>query len=291
MTRPLLTGLLLALSALLPAHAADPAECRLDSLRFTMVPKKDIDRQIAEHQPLARLLGEGTGIPVRIVRATSYDSVIDAVVSGGVDLAVLGPASYITAYRRNAGIEPFASLEADKGHFTPAGSHYTALLLVRRDQNITTLEQARGARVALSDPASTSGALIPNTEFPDTTGLPLAQFFSAQVYTGSHDKSLDTLLAGRVDAAFVSSARADEYLRRGLITPDTLHVLWTSRPIHYDPFVFRAGLCDALKTRIRDLMMKPSPAREAFLHAQGVKAIAPVSHQDYAGLLRLMPAR
>lgn len=285
--------LLATLCTVLPAFAVaqgSAAPCGLESLRLTMVPKKNIDRQIAEFQPLARLLGEGLGVPVTIMRASSYESVIDAVVSGGVDIAELGPASYIQAYQRAPGVEPFASLERKKGVFTPAGSHYQALLMVRSDSGIDTLDKARNTRVALNDPSSTSGALIPNFEFPERSGMALARFFSAQVYTGSHDKSLDALLARRVDAAFVSSARADEYLERGLIERNTLRVLWASQPIHYDPFVFRAGLCPELKQAIRRLVLTPSPRQAEFLQSVHANAFNPVEHASYQPLLRLMAA-
>jgi len=90
---------------------------------------------------------------------------------------------------------------------------------------VQALSELRGGKVALNDPASTSGVLIPNTEFSDAVGEPLERFFSAQVYAGSHDRALDALLAGRVDAAFVAGTRADEYLNIGRIDRDTLRVL------------------------------------------------------------------
>lgn len=269
-----------------PAFAE--SRCAQDSLHLAMIPKKDIDRQITEYQPLITLLGQELSLPVRVFRATSYESVIDAVVSGGVDLAVLGPASYALAWARNPDIEAFASLTLHQGYFTPAGGYYQALLLVRSDSGIDGLSQTRGLRVALNDPASTSGALIPNREFPYAVGVGLARFFGAQVYTGSHDKSLDALLAGRVDAAFVSSARADEYLRRGLLDEHTLRVLWSSQPIHYDPFVFRAGLCEELKQPIRELLLNANPALSGFLASQQAAALTTVSHEDYLPLIQLL---
>lgn len=288
MKRVLPAIIALLLIAAFPAQASGTI-CGQDSLRLTMAPVKSIDQRIADYQPLLRLLHEGLGIPVHIVRPSSYASVIDAIVSGGVDLASLGPASYLIAHRSRPEIEAFAAFEAAGERFTPAGTYYTALLLVRSDSDIRTLPQARGVRVALNDPSSTSGALIPNTEFPASTGFELATFFGTQVYTGSHDKSLNALLAGKVDAAFVSSPRVDEYLRHGRIEHDTLHVLWASGPIHRDPFVFRAGLCAELKERIRTLMQTPSPELQAFLNNHKATAIAAVSHDDYRTLLQFMP--
>ncbi|HAC29913.1 MAG TPA: phosphate/phosphite/phosphonate ABC transporter substrate-binding protein, partial [Marinobacter hydrocarbonoclasticus] len=84
--------------------------CNMNRLTFTMIPKKDIDQQASEYQPLITLLEQGLGMPVELVRATSYESVMDGVLSGGVDLAVMGPASYVIAHRTDPGLDAFASL-------------------------------------------------------------------------------------------------------------------------------------------------------------------------------------
>lgn len=270
---------------LLPLAAM--AECTQPSLRLAVIPKKNMQVTMREYQPLLDQLSAELKMPVDMVAVSSYESVIDAIVSGGVDIAWLGPASYIQAYLREPGIEPFASLTINQGHFTPAGHHYRALLMVRRD-GASDLDALRGASVALSDPASTSGSLVPNTGFSAQAGLPLEQFFSAVSYSGSHDKSLDALLEGRVDAAFVASVRADAYLNDDRMERDTLRVLWQSEPIYYDPYVFSARICPPLKERVREVMLTNPQALAEFLDSQHASGLAPVSHAEYEALLRVM---
>lgn len=270
---------------LLPLAAM--AECTQTSLRLAVIPKKSMQVTMREYQPLLDRLSTELKMPVDMVAVSSYESVIDAIVSGGVDIAWLGPASYIQAHLREPGIEPFASLTINQGHFTPAGHHYRALLMVRRD-DASDLGALRGASVALSDPASTSGSLVPNTEFSAQTGLPLDQFFSAVSYSGSHDKSLNALLEGKVDAAFIASVRADAYLNEDLMERDTLKVLWQSEPIYYDPYVFSARICPQLKERVRQALLTNPQGLADFLNLQHASGLAPVSHAEYAPLLRLI---
>jgi phosphonate transport system substrate-binding protein len=276
------------LNAVLLADNAQ-AQCTQQSLRIAVIPKKSMDELLKEQKPLIDRLSRATGIAVEIVPSSSYESVVDAIVSGGVDIAWLGPASYLLAYQRDPRIEPFASLTISRGYFTPAGHDYQALLLVRREV-ASDVQALRGKRVVLTDPASTSGNIIPNAEFSETVGMPLARFFGSIAYSGSHDKSLDALLAGKADAAFVSSVRADEYLKRGLIDRDTFNVLWRSSPIYYDPFVFSGTLCGALKERIRTAMLSDQAGLATFLESQEATGIVPVSHAEYAPLLRSMQA-
>lgn len=272
-----------------PAAAFSTAQCMQHSLRIAVIPKKSMDELLQEQKPLIERLSSATGIPVEIVPSSSYESVVDAIVSGGVDIAWLGPASYMLAYQRDPRIEPFASLTISNGFFTPAGHHYQALLLARSEV-ASSIEALRGKRVVLTDPASTSGSLVPNTEFSKLTGIPLAQFFGSIAYSGSHDKSLDALINRKADAAFVSSVRADEYLTNGLIQRDTFKVLWRSEPIYYDPFVFSGSVCGPLKEKIRAAMLNDQQGLAGFLASQKASGIAPVSHAEYAPLLRMMQA-
>jgi len=288
MTLRLLVLVWLCLGTPVWAAGQPTGNCSPDRLLFTMIPKKDMDEQLVEYQPLIALLRQGLGMPVEVLRSSSYESAVDALVSGAVDIAVLGPAAYILARTRDPAIEPFASLAVQPGSYTPAGSFYYSLLLVNRDSPARHPEDLRGARVALTDPASTSGAMIPRTEFSGEVNQPLSGFFGSQLYAGGHDKAMDALLSENVDAAFVSSSRVDEYVSRGVIGEDGFRVIWRSSPLHYDPFVFRSGLCDSLKRKIETLMTTPSQRRRDFLDSQQATDITRVDHSDYRPLERLV---
>lgn len=280
-----ITGLLVTLlSAGLQAAPADG--CRQDSLRISIVPVKNMGQLIEDYKPLAELLSSGLQLPVRILHASSYEGVADAVVSGAADIARLGPASYLQAWQRDSAIEPFASLAPAAGHFSLDGSYYSSLLLVRGDGDIRTVQDVRGRALAMNDPASTSGALIPKYEFAALTGEPLESYFSSQTYAGSHDRALDALLKGTVDAAFVSSERADEYLAQGLIDESSLRILWRSEPIHYDPLVFSSFVCEDIRQRVRELVFAPSEQLDEFLRNQRAERVVPVTHAAYQSLLQ-----
>lgn len=283
--RVLKTLATLALAQLLGTTAH--ASCTPHSLRLAVIPIKSVEAMAREHQPLLERLSKAAGVPVELVLSPSYEAVVDAIVSGGADIARLGPASYILAHRRDPRIEPFATFTLNAGTYTPAGNHYQALLLTRAD-GPASITAVRGARVALSDPASTSGSLVPRVEFAGLVGTPLPRFFSALVYAGNHDKALDALLEGRVDAAFVASERADAYLAEHGIEPARLQVLWRSEPIYYDPYVFSASLCPALKQRLRKAMLDDPQGLAGFVASQEATGLVPVGNGEYAGLEKLM---
>jgi len=107
--------LLACLLALLPALPAwSQAQC-IASLRLASVPEKRLDSQQHDFQPLIRPLSDGPCLPVQLVPTSSYAWAIHAVVSGGVHLAIHGPAARLQALQRYAGVQQFATALLARG--------------------------------------------------------------------------------------------------------------------------------------------------------------------------------
>ncbi len=284
--------ILRALSLLLIATAATAwaeTTCKQPRvLHFAAIPKKNLAQQYEEFEPLRQELQRVLEIPVRTVAVHSYQAVIEGLLSGAVDLAELGPASYIQAKARDPDVQVLAAYSFKGGAFTPEGGYYNSLLLVKEGAGFESIHDLKGRSVALTDPGSTSGALIPMTEFKRETGVVLADYVRRLVYAGSHDRAVEELLAGTVDAAFVSSRRVDDYIGRGESTSDALHELWRSRPIHYDPFTVSSHLCPDIQARIHQVLLTPSPARQALLETKGAVGMLSVSDEDYRWLEQLV---
>ncbi len=260
------------------------ADNTADVLYFSLVPKKNIDQQIQELSPLLGLLEQKLKKSIQVVRPLSYHSVIEGILSNTIDFAVLGPASYAKAKARDHRVEAFASFARKKGFITPEGSYYFSALLTLRDNGFKSVEDLKQHKVALTDPESTSGAIIPNMAFSKHVGQPLNAYFETVVFTGSHDRSINSVLHGHVDAAFVSSARIDEAVIKKRLDPDQVVVLWQSAPIHHDPFVFSGALDKSLKDQIRKVMFSSAPSLSAMLKNMNMAGIVAVSDDDYKAI-------
>ncbi|THB77791.1 MAG: phosphate/phosphite/phosphonate ABC transporter substrate-binding protein [Desulfobulbaceae bacterium] len=264
-----------------PQSASAVSSKRNDPLYFSLIPKKDIDQQLKELRPLFQLLEKNMNRPIKIIRPKSYQSVIEGVLSRTIDFAILGPASYAKARLRDPEVEPFACFSSEKGYITPAGTYYHSVLFAVDDSGIDQAEDLRGKKVAFTDPASTSGSVIPNLYFPKETGFPMDGFFSTMVYTGSHDRAIKAVINTQVDAAFVSSSRLDEAIQNGVLEPKDVSILWKSKAIHSDPFVFRGGLPTYTKMQIKDAILSSSPEMSKILDDMRAIGIEAVSDQDY----------
>lgn len=250
-------------------------------LYFSLVPKKNVDQQISELTPLLKLLEDHLNRPVITIHPHSYQSVIEGLLSQTIDLAILGPASYAKARARDEGIEAFAAFARKKGVVTPRGSYYHSVLFILKDHGEINISDLKGTRIALTDPASTSGSIIPHRAFSRLVGTQLTDYFATLIYTGSHDRSIQSVIKNDVDGAFVSSARIDEAIEKKTVSPDQVVILWRSEPIHSDPFVFSSRLDNALKDRIRQILLSGSPELSGMLETMQLVDIVPVSDADY----------
>jgi len=251
-------------------------------LRFSIIPRGDVRKEIAGLQPLLDQLRAALGNPVEVYAAPSYGAVLEALRSGAVHLARLGPASYVSARRADPQLTAFASYATRASTFQPAGAFYHSLLIVRADGKIADLDDLRGKRLALVDPQSTSGALVPRHLFAKQVGQPLASYFSQVGYTGSHTQSVNRVLAGQIDAAFVGSQNLATETAANPAKEKQIRVVWRSGPIPTDPFVFRGQLCDELKETIRRAFFDRGPGQRAdVLDRLNVARLVPVSDRDY----------
>ncbi|MBT9538349.1 phosphate/phosphite/phosphonate ABC transporter substrate-binding protein [Thiobacillus sp.] len=287
MTR-LLAGLFLGLHAAL-AHAAAPACDDPTPLRFSLIPRTDLAQQLEDHRPLLQHLERALGRKIMVVQPSSYSTVIEGLLAGTIDLASMGPASYSIAKNRDPSITAFVTWTMQGGTFVKAGAHtYRSLLIVRRDSGLKDIADLQGRSVSLTDPASTSGAVIPSGEFGGQVGKRLKNYFGRVTFSGSHDRSIEVVKKGYADAAFVASEHLDEAIHQGRINAREIRVLWQSRPIPHDPIVFRGKLCPELRKRISQAFLADSPDVRAMLANVRGERFIPVTDADYQHLRDLL---
>lgn len=286
MTRPRNTSARAALAAALLGLSLVAslaiAQCeRPARLRYSMVPEGDVDKDLAHFQPLLERLGASLGIPVEVVSPRSYGAVIELLLAGEIDLARLGPASFLAARKRNPGITAFATTSLHFGPFQEQGPFYHSLLVVRAGSRYEAPSDLRGARLSLVDPNSTSGNKIPRKTFAQATGLPLDRWFARIAYAGSHTAAIGMVLDGRADATFASSLQLSKMVASGALRQNEVRVLWRSAPVPMDPFVYRSGLCKDVQEKIRAAFLSAGGDNAQVLGNMQALRFLPVNESDY----------
>jgi len=224
---------------------APSARAAADVLTVGLIPSEDSRAMIANSQAMMDQLSKALGMPVKPFVAADYNGVIEALRSKRLDVAYLGPFSYVLG-ASVADIEAFAVAETKKAGRT----FYHSLIVANKDSGIKTVADLKGKTFAFVDPSSTSGHLFPKA------GLIKAGFnpdkdFGRVIFSGSHDANAVAIQNKRVDAVAIADRILDAAIAKGLAKREDLVVVWKSDPIPESPTVWRKDLDPALKKRIQ----------------------------------------
>jgi phosphonate transport system substrate-binding protein len=261
-----------ALTLALPAWAQPKCEDP-KVLKFSLVPTQDSVRELTYYKPILDQLQKNTGKKIEFYMPTSYSSVVEALLGKWVDVAVLGPESYVIAKKQEPTVEVFGTYSRLKNGIQEAGPGYKAVLITKKGSKFTDFASLKGSVVALVDPASTSGGLVPEFVFPKQAGLPpLKEYFSKVVYSGGHDLGAIAVSEGKVDAAFVATHRFMETVNAGKVKQEDFNYLWYSPLLPQDPFVYRNTLCDELKAKIANTFLNVDQNEDGRKYLANVKS-------------------
>ena len=252
-------------------------------LRFSLVPTQDSLRELGYYKPILDQLSKNVDKKIEFYLPTSYSSVVEALLGKWVDVAVLGPEAYVIAKRKDSAVEVFATYSRKKDGVQEAGPGYKSVLITKKGSKFTTIESLKGSVLALVDPASTSGALIPDNVFSKQIKSPLKEYFSKVVFSGGHDLSALAVNDGKADAAFVATHRFMETVNAGKVKLDDFNILWSSPLIPQDPFVYRTALCEDLRKKIVDTFLAVDQTEAGKKYLENVKSekVVKMTDADY----------
>jgi len=235
--RATLAGLFAAVATL--ARAAE----RPARLVIGLLPTESAPTVIRLNEPLRAYLQNRLGLPVELVVGADYAATSEALRFGRLDIAYLGPVTYILQSRR-AKLEPFA-----RPSHPVVGPTFQAAVIVPATSPAKTLADLRGKEIAFGDPASTSGTWVPRYQLLEA-GLVAKRDYTLRVL-GAHDAVALAVANGRVDAGGLSLPIYQRLLREGKIDAGATRVLAESPAIPEYMWTFREGLDPAFREEIR----------------------------------------
>ena len=230
----------LAIASLLaePAWAERPQK-----LVIGLLPGESAPTVMRINEPLRAYLEQKLGLPVELVVGANYAATGEALRFGRLDIAYLGPVTYLLRARR-AKLQPFARPSHDG-----VGPSFTAAIIVPADSPATSVADLKGGEIAFGDPASTSGTWVPRYELLDA-GLISGRDYTLRVM-GAHDAVALAVANHKVAAGGLSMPVYQRLLKEGKIDPKATRLLLESRPIPEYMWTFREGLDPAFKEEVR----------------------------------------
>lgn len=235
--RALFFAAAVSIAAMTGSQKASASEDKIQ-LTFAVIQTEDMSVLAARWESILRYLDEKANIQISFYATTSYSAVIEAMLSGFVQIAQLGPKAYLIANDKSNGrIQPIVAAARVPTAFdpTPCACYY-GTLITRADSGLDTIDKLKGKVLALVDPGSTSGNALPRGLFTAEKlgGKDLEDHFGRIFYSGHHVASVIAVKKGQADAAFVSESMIARAMDRGKAKKEDFNYLWRSPKIAID---------------------------------------------------------
>ncbi len=212
-------------------------------LKVGLIPSEDSRAMLAQSKDILDAVEKNSGMKVQGFVATDYNGVIEALRAKHLDIAYLGPFSYVLATTVTP-VEAFAIAETAKAGRT----YYHSKIIALKSSGIKTLADLKGKNFAFVDPASTSGYAFPLAGLLKA-GIEPKRDFKTVIFTGAHDAN--ALAVAKVDAATIADRILDAAIAKGHIKADQIQVVWESPPIPESPMVWRKDLSPEMKAKVK----------------------------------------
>jgi phosphonate transport system substrate-binding protein len=208
-----------------------------DTLRLAVTDLQGLEELQREFGAFKEEFENQSGLKVDFFAVNDRTAAAAALQADRVDVVFTGPAEYVVIHEKT-GAEPIVAIERDGYH----SSIYT-----KADSGITSLDQLRGKKVAMSDVGSTSGHLGPSQMLVDAGLMPGTDVEVLTVGDTVHE----ALKRGDVDAVGIGYHDYEEFMAEEA-DPAQYRVIEEGPMLPPDLLMGRDGLDEQTVTTIRD---------------------------------------
>jgi phosphonate transport system substrate-binding protein len=199
------------------------------------------------------LLGKEAAVDVAITSSETYELLAKRVYKRAVDLAWLPPLPFIALEKKERAV-PLVM------HHRAGATKFHAVVLVRADSRVRTLQGLNGKRAAWVDLHSASGFVVPRVQLA-ALGVDPRKAFPEQRFYGSHEAVIRAVVGGRADfgATYARLDRSGEVVHGPWAdlpgAEESVRVLAAFGKIPSDVIVARADLGAAVRERVTRALM------------------------------------
>ncbi|MBI4807286.1 MAG: PhnD/SsuA/transferrin family substrate-binding protein [Desulfovibrio sp.] len=225
-----------SLFLLLPLLLQGAPDASAGSVRLGVLANRGDELALQEYQPLATYLtGVLPGLEFSVI-PIPFTDIDKAVASTEVDFIIVNPALYVQLERRH-GVMRIATMNNQAGGRT--SMRFGGVVFTRAsNQQINSLEDLKGKRVAAVHPYSMGGWLVAYGEF-FRKGINPIKDFQSLVFVGTQDASVKAVLAGEADAGTARTDTLEQMAEAGTISLSDVKVIpHQEHGPEYDAFPF-----------------------------------------------------
>ncbi|WP_163539096.1 phosphate/phosphite/phosphonate ABC transporter substrate-binding protein [Gracilibacillus sp. YIM 98692] len=230
---------------------------------------------------LQTTLNEGLNREVSVEVYPDYNGVVEAMNYEKIDMAFLGPLTYVIAQHKSGAKAIVTQLINDE-------PYYYSYIITHSDNPWNSLDEflknSNDVDFAFGDPNSTSGSLIPSIELEDR-GFYVSEdehAFNSVRYTGSHDATALAVQNQQVDAGAIDSAIYHQLVQAGKINGEKINIIWKSDKLFQYPWAVHQNTDEETIEQLQQIFL--SIEDKEILDAFGATGFTKASNEDYQSI-------
>jgi len=237
-----LAASVLALSASISLPAfADASQCP-STLRFADTGIEGMEQMVLTYGEFQKTLTDILGINVQFFPVSDRTATVNALQFNQVDMILAGPSEY-AVMRARQDVKMMVGIER---------TEYGSAFIVHADSDIHTMADLKGKKIAMKDPGSTTGHIIPALMLKQA-GLDIDRDVRAMLLDGAR---YEAMINRDVDA--IGSGVRDVAVLRERHPEGEYRVIAESDTMPRDLFVARGGISDACISFVNEQIMANS---------------------------------
>lgn len=236
---------------------------------------------------LAHYLGDQLQLTITCVTDIPWQERERQFDAGAIDICWICGLPYV--WKADRGHPPLALLAAPvmAGVRYQQRPVYFSDIVVRQTSPYQTFADLRGATWAYNEPGSHSGYNLVRAHL--ATLAATSGYFGRAIESGAHQRSLQLLLAGQVDATAIDSTVLEGELRDRPELAAELRVIATLGPSSIPPWIIQRRIAEAVRAAVESAFagMHRNGQGRALLAAHGIARFVPIDDRTYDDI-RLM---
>ena len=246
---------------------------------FGVLPRDNPVTTYGQYQPLVDYLTKCTGQRIELRLEKTYQDVVGSLGEGRISFALLGPLTYLDAYKRYAA-PPIAKARTSRGE-----TFFRSVIVVDEGGGIKEISQLVDKKFAFGALWSTSGNLIPRYMLA-WAGIHLENLQEYRNYS-YNDTVAKKIISKEFDAGAISQSTAERYLPYGL------KIIATSDPIPTGPVAVSPKAPYLLVKNVQLALLSLSENEEGRKVLEKLDAdlrggFVAASDADYAGIRKMI---
>lgn len=283
-----MTAILLSLAIVLAAcgsaeeeNTDQATESSEEAFTIGVIPAQTEGEMEEAMNKLQTYLSEELDREVKLDVYPNYNGVVEAMNYDKIDMAYLGPLTFVIA-NANSNAQAIITSLVDGEPF------YRSYIITHADNPWNSLEDLLenpgDVDFAFGDPNSTSGSLIPSIELKDRGVYESQQEndFNSVRNTSSHDATALSVLNKQVDAGAIDSAIYNQLVESGKIDGEQIKTIWESEELFQYPWAVRESIDEETVDKLQEAFLAIED--QVILDAFGASGFTEATTEDYESI-------